>query len=74
MKAAGLGAALLVANIDLARGVLADDYDREAGFEAVSLEQFGRLGRDVRRQLGCPGFSIDASGGFGPKLAMRASR
>ena len=60
VKTAGFRASLLVANVNLARRVLSDDYDGESRSDAVFAHEGSSLLPDRLGQLLCLGFSIDA--------------
>ena len=61
MEAAGFRGALLVAHVNLARRVFADDDHREARPDAVIARQCGRLLFDFLRQFSRFGLAVNAN-------------
>src|SRR5262245_40231072 len=58
----------LAADVDLARGIFADQYDREAGNDGLARECGGPLG-DTAAQVFGNGFAVDDRGGQGEALS-----
>jgi hypothetical protein len=60
----------LVAHVDRARGILADQHHGETGYEAMARLEARHVRRDVGANFGGDGFAIDGVGGHGRKSSL----